>query len=115
MSDMVETIRESSAIQEKTSDEQVKTLFEDELKTDEMFLTFQREQGEANRGHEMMLMKLMMSGWNSGNAYGPAPLDQHPTLPPPSAKEASPDLYGPQCSSSQVAFSSPYYPDYQKL
>ena len=62
MSDMVETIRESSAIQEKNSDEQVKTLIEDEQKTDEMFLTFQREQGEANRGHEMMLMKLMMSG-----------------------------------------------------
>ena len=55
---MVETITESSAVQEKNSDEQVKPLLDAERKTNEMFLTFQREPAAANRAHEMMFMKL---------------------------------------------------------
>lgn len=61
---MVETIRESSAVQEENSDKRVQTVLDAERKRDDMFLAFQKEQAEANRAHEMMLKKFMMSGGN---------------------------------------------------
>ena len=62
---MVQTIETSASQQERNSDERLTTLLEAERKRDEMFISFQREQAEANRKHELLIAQLLMqSGSN---------------------------------------------------
>lgn len=62
---MVQTIETSASQQERNSDEWLTTLLEAERKRDEMFISFQREQAEANRKHELLIAQLLMqSGSN---------------------------------------------------
>ena len=59
--EMVKTMKEAAdAVQEKNNDQRLTTLLEAERKRDEMFLTFQREQAEANRKHDMIMAQMLM-------------------------------------------------------
>ena len=53
--EMVRTVKEAADVQEKNNDQRLTTLLEAERKREEMFLTFQREQAEANRKHAMLM------------------------------------------------------------
>ena len=53
--EMVKTMKEAADVQEKNNDQWLTTLLETERKREEMFLTFQREQAEANRKHAMLM------------------------------------------------------------
>lgn len=58
--EMVKTMKEAADLQEKNNDQRLTTLLEAESKRDEMFLTFQREQAEANRKHDMLMAQMLM-------------------------------------------------------
>ena len=66
MSDMLQTLKEGSAIQEKNSDRRLQVLLDAERKRDEMYIMYQREQAEANRKHELMMLRMLMS---TGSPY----------------------------------------------
>ena len=71
--EMVKTMKEAADVQEKNNDQRLTTLLEAERKRDEMFLTFQREQAEANRKHDMIMaqMLMQMNRNSSPNMYIP--------------------------------------------
>ena len=58
--EMVTTMKEAADVKEKNNDQLLTTLLEAERKRDEMFLTFQREQAEANRKHDMLMAQILM-------------------------------------------------------
>ena len=58
--EMVKTVKEAADVQEKNNDQRLTTLLEAERRRNEMFLTFQREQAEANRKHEMLMAQMLM-------------------------------------------------------
>ena len=53
--EMAKTMKEATDLQEKNNDQRLTTLLEAESKRDDMFLTFQREQAEANTKHDMLM------------------------------------------------------------
>lgn len=58
--EMAKTMKEAADFQEKNKDQRLTTLLEAERKRDEMFLTFQCEQAEANRKHDMLMAQMLM-------------------------------------------------------
>ena len=58
--EMGKTMKEAADAQEKNNDQRLTTHLEAERKRDEMFLTFQREQAEANRKHDMLMVQMLM-------------------------------------------------------
>ena len=49
--EIAKTMKEAADLQEKNNDQRLTTLLEAERKRDDMLLTFQREQAEANTKH----------------------------------------------------------------
>ena len=58
--EMGKTMKEAADPQRKNNDQRLTTHLEAERKRDEMFLTFQREQAEANRKHDMLMAQMLM-------------------------------------------------------
>ena len=58
--EMVKTMKEAADVQEKNNDQGLTALLEAEKMRDEMLLTFQREQAEANREHDMLMAQMLM-------------------------------------------------------
>ena len=73
----VKTMKEAADVQEKNNDQWLTTLLEAERKKEEMFLTFQREQAEANRKHDMLMAQMLMQ-----MNRNPSPLNMY--IPPSS-------------------------------
>lgn len=60
MRQIVKSLEDSTSKQEKKNDERLKVVLEAEKKRDELFLNFQREQGQANREHEPLMARLLL-------------------------------------------------------
>ena len=58
--EMAKTMKEAADLQEKNNDQRLTTLLEAERKRDDMFLTFQLEQAEANRKNDMFMAQMLM-------------------------------------------------------
>ena len=57
--EMAKTMKEAADLQEKNNDQRLTTLLEAERKRDDMFLTFQLEQAEANRKNDMFMAQML--------------------------------------------------------
>ena len=104
--EMVKTMKEAADVQEKNNDQRLTTLLEGERKRDEMFLTFQREQAEANRKHEMLMAQMLMQ-----MNRNPSP----PNMYIPSSSTTSSSYFGCTGQGAMQHSEDDSFPYYQNL
>lgn len=102
---IVKSLEESTSKQEKKSDERLNAILETERRRDELFLSFQREQAEASRQHELAMARLLLQA-------GIQPSPSFPSPPGFSGASGFPGSYHQM--SQQAPFFNTYPPGYSQ-